>query len=299
MVNMSKPKPRFSIVIPCFNEGKFIGRTLESLSQQSFKDFEVIVVDNNSYDNTIQVAKSYGVKVERESRRGVCWAREAGTQAANGEIVISTDADTVFKENWLEKIDLTFRNNECIAVAGPCAYHDGPWWAKLYPKLLFGAVATYNRITGKVFYVTATNLAFKKMVWSGYDTSLTQGGDEVGLLNSLQKKGKVVFINHNPVYTSGRRLYKGMAHAIFVTFIYHYVIAYNANRWLKRPVIGMAPAYREDRPVMVRRFKLYRLALLAVLILFVSMAHIPGHDTLVQQAHETYSFVEKTIKSKI
>ena len=296
---MSKPKPRFSIVIPCFNEGQFIGRTLESLSRQSFKNFEVIVVDNNSSDNTAQVAESYGVKVVHESHRGVCWARQSGTLASNGEIVISTDADTVFNEDWLEKIDSTFRNNDCIAVAGPCAYYDGPWWAKLYPKLLFGIVATYSRITGNVFYVTATNLAFKKKVWSGYDTSLTQGGDEVGLLKGLKKNGKMVFVNSNPVYTSGRRLHKGLAHAIFITFIYHYIIAYNANRILKRTVIGMAPAYREDSSITVRRFKLYRLAVLTVLILLVSIAHLPGHDTLVQQAHETYSFVEKTIKSKI
>lgn len=296
---MNKSKPRFSIVIPCFNEEKFIGRTLESLSRQSFTDFEIIVVNNNCTDNTVEVAESYGVKVVNESNRGVCWARQCGTLASNGEIVISTDADTVFKNDWLEKIDMTFRNHDCIAVAGPCAYKDGPWWAKLYPKLLFGTVAIYSRITGKVFYVTATNLAFKKKVWSGYDTTLTQGGDEVGLLRGLQNKGKVVFVKRNPVYTSGRRLYKGLTHAIFVTFLYHYVIAYNANRLLKRPAIGMAPAYREDRPLVVRRFKLYRLAVLAVLVLFVSMVHVPGHDTLVQQAHETYSFVEKTIKSKI
>jgi glycosyltransferase involved in cell wall biosynthesis len=57
---MSKNRPIFSIVIPAFNEEKFLPRCLESLKNQDFKDFEIIVVDNNSPDKTAALQKNLG-----------------------------------------------------------------------------------------------------------------------------------------------------------------------------------------------------------------------------------------------
>ena len=84
-------RPRFSVVIPCYNEELYIADALKSLQKQDFTgDYEVIVVDNNSTDNTATLAKKHGAKVVHEKRPGICWARQAGTEAARGEIVIST-----------------------------------------------------------------------------------------------------------------------------------------------------------------------------------------------------------------
>lgn len=245
---MNHEELRFSVVVPCYNEAKFISRTLESLQKQQYSgSYEIIVVDNNCTDETVAIAKSYGVRVVTESNPGVCWARQAGTEAARGEIVISTDADTVQPEHWLQNIDDSFkRHTHCVAVTGPCIYSDGPWWGRQYPKILFGMVSIVSRVIGRPFYVTATNIAFKKSAWSQYHTVLTQGGDELALLHDLRKKGTVVFNNANPVYTSGRRLTKGLLHNIFITFFMYYFVAYNVNRLSGRTVIGTAPAYRTD-----------------------------------------------------
>src|ERR1700740_3471780 len=111
--------PRFSVVIPAYNEAEFLGSCLDSLRAQDFRDpYEIIVVDNNSTDATADAARSRGVTVVHEPKPGVCSARQRGTAAARGEIVVSTDADTTFGSDWLSRIDRAFRDDPArVAVA--------------------------------------------------------------------------------------------------------------------------------------------------------------------------------------
>jgi glycosyltransferase involved in cell wall biosynthesis len=292
----SKPLPLISIVIPCYNEARFIGKVLESLNRQKYDgDYEVIIVDNNCSDNTAAIALAYGARVISENNPGVCFARQTGTEAAKGEIVISTDADTTFNETWLSDIMASFAKSEdCVAVAGPCVFSDGPWWGKVYPSLLFGSVSLFNRVAGRPFYITATNLAFKKSAWRQYNTALTQGGDELALLHDLEKKGSVVFDNKNPVYTSGRRLEKGLFYNFFISFLVYYLLAYYLNRLFNRPVLGTAPAFRTPVSAASRRLALVYRSLVVVGV--ITLLHLPGHDTMLQQVDETYAVVKNVIQ---
>ncbi|WP_442914193.1 glycosyltransferase [Kribbella sp. NBC_00359] len=98
------------MVIPAFNEERLIGDCLQSLARQDFTGgHEVIVVDNNCTDDTAEIARLYGAIVVREETPGVCAARHRGTLTARGQIVVSSDADTVFGAGWLSRIAQTFR----------------------------------------------------------------------------------------------------------------------------------------------------------------------------------------------
>jgi glycosyltransferase involved in cell wall biosynthesis len=244
------PRVRFSVVVPAFNEAAYLGRTLESLRAQDFPGgVEIIVVDNNSTDGTADISRSYGVVTLSEPRPGVCWARQRGTAAATGEIVVSTDADTVHPTDWLSRIDARFRaESGCVAVAGPCRFRPAPIWARLYPVGLFGLISLWFLTTGKVFYVSATNVAFRRRGFEGYDTSLTQGGDELDLLRRLRAKGRIVFDNANVVTTSARRLRRGLTYNVLVTLLFYYVLGYCVNRVVGRPLLPMAPPFRDERP---------------------------------------------------
>jgi glycosyltransferase involved in cell wall biosynthesis len=247
--------PRVSVVVPALNEARFLPHCLQALALQDYQGgFEVIVVDNNSSDATAAIALSYGAVVLSEHRPGVCAARQRGTEAAVGEIVVSTDADTTVGPDWLTRITAAFdANPECVSVAGPCKYHGGPWWGWAYPKVLFAIVFAVFRVTGHVFYVTATNLAFRKEAWSGYNVTLTQGGDEVDLLRRLRRQGKVVFLLSNPSLTSPRRINHGLVYNLFVTFGYFYFLGYWVNHLSGRRIIGTAPPMRtEERPLRSR-----------------------------------------------
>jgi glycosyltransferase involved in cell wall biosynthesis len=105
---MTEPGVRLSVVIPAYNEGSYLDASLTSLRQQDFSgSYEVIVLDNNSRDDTAAIASAHGARVH-EPRRGMCVARERGTRAARGEIVVSTDADTVHPADWLTRLDAQF-----------------------------------------------------------------------------------------------------------------------------------------------------------------------------------------------
>jgi hypothetical protein len=131
-----------------------------------------------------------------------------------------------------------------VAVAGPCRFVGGPFWAVVYPKLLFGLVHLLHLVTGRVCYVSAANLAFRRDAWTGYDTRLTQGGDELDLLRRLRARGRLVFDLHNPTRTSARRLNRGLIYNIAVTFLFYYVLGYCLNRLFHRRLVGTAPAVR-------------------------------------------------------
>jgi glycosyltransferase involved in cell wall biosynthesis len=240
-------RPRFSVVIPAVNEAAEIGRCLLSLAEQDYEgSYEVIVVDNNSSDETAAIAHNLGATVVFEGHPGVCWARQRGTEIARGEIVVSTDADTTFDPRWLSRIEMAFRREPSnVAVTGPCQFVDGPVWGAVYATLLFGIVHLLHRLTGRVFYVSATNVAFRKSAWTGYDTNLTQGGDELDVLRRLRAQGRVTFDLRNPTFTSSRRLRRGLVYNIFVTCLFYYLLGYGLNRMFGRPVLGTAPEIRD------------------------------------------------------
>jgi glycosyltransferase involved in cell wall biosynthesis len=263
-----------SVVIPCYNEAGYLAQALRSLGQQSYQGSrEIIVIDNNCTDATAGIAASYGARVVREPTPGVCAARQAGTLASNGQIVISTDADTTYPADWLEKIARHFATDDhIVAVMGPCRYHDGPLWGRAYARLLFGCVNAVYRVSGRVWYVTATNIAFRKRDWPGYDLNLPQGGDELDLLRKLRRRGKVVFDATNPTFTSGRRLCRGLAYNFFVTLLVNYLMAYWVNRLLKRRVLGPAPVYRDNGRPALARVRTAALAMAVSLLLVLPFA---------------------------
>jgi hypothetical protein len=240
--------PRFSIVVPAYNEADYLPATLRSLcAQHSDAGVEILVVDNNSSDATAEVARSFGVKVVSEPQPGVCQARQRGLLEAAGTIVISVDADTVYPPGWLARIESAFEQwPDAVAVAGPCRYVDPPWWMAGFSRILFAAVSGVYRQTGWVGYVTATNTAFRRDEFGGYDLSLTQGGDELDLLRRLRARGRVVWNPSNPVLTSSRRQTRGLFHTLVVSFLIYYLLAYWLNRFASRSVLGRAPVIRRS-----------------------------------------------------
>ena len=242
----SREKVRFSIVIPAYNEEYYLADCLRSLAAQDFGGrFEVIVVDNNSTDSTSAIARAAGATVLTELERGVCPARQRGTETARGEIVVSADADTVYDPGWLSDIERWFvEHPEFIAMGGPCYFHDGPPWGLRLQRMLFGAVAAVTRLGGPVLYITATNFAFRRDAFCGYDTRLAQGGDELDLLRRLRQRGRVAFNPKIVAHTSARRMEEGIVYNFAVSFFYYYILGYALNRLFRRPVLGMAPAFR-------------------------------------------------------
>src|SRR4030042_1435122 len=100
MVLLSVSKMKISVIIPARNEARLIAGTLKSLQKQSYTgDYEVVVVDNGSTDNTAEVARECGVRViSAKEQRSVFYARQVGAEATDGDIIVQADADTLYPE---------------------------------------------------------------------------------------------------------------------------------------------------------------------------------------------------------
>ena len=101
-------KPRFSIIIPTLNEEKFVPKLLLSLTRQTVKNFDVVVVDGKSKDRTVAVASQFVKKlplaVAVSEKTGVSAQRNMGAKIAKADWLVFVDADSVLLSNFIERI---------------------------------------------------------------------------------------------------------------------------------------------------------------------------------------------------
>src|SRR5689334_12333882 len=103
---MNKP-PLISVVIPCFNDGIYLPETLSHLSKQTFRDFEIIIVNDGSTDpKTLEIldqVQSADVKVLHKTNGRMSSARNYGVKHARGEFIAALDADDYFHPSFFQK----------------------------------------------------------------------------------------------------------------------------------------------------------------------------------------------------
>lgn len=121
---------KISVIIPAHNEEKYIKRTLFSLLNQTFQDFEIIVVANGCTDKTEELVRKRGnkrLKLFSLTKANVSLARNFGAKMAKGELLVFLDADTLLNNDALQKINTTFRDEE-IGVATSKVLPDSDEW---------------------------------------------------------------------------------------------------------------------------------------------------------------------------
>ena len=101
--------PAISVIVPVYLAESYLSRCVESILKQSFCDFELILVDDGSPDESGKVCDSYAIKDSRvkvihQDNKGVSSARQRGLEEARGEFVIHADPDDWVEPDWLEKL---------------------------------------------------------------------------------------------------------------------------------------------------------------------------------------------------
>jgi len=211
----SKGLPFVSVVIPAYNEENYLLSCLESIGKQDYAgEYEVIVVDNASTDNTAKIALDWGAKVVYESKRSPACARQKGAEVATGEIIAFIDADTQAPACWLSTIVSRFiREPATVVISGPYAYCDAGRIAKIasYAGSFINIIVDqlFRKAFNKGGAIWGCNFAVRRSALlevGGFDTSIKFYGEEYELSLRLKRAGKGGIIPRLFVLTSARRL---------------------------------------------------------------------------------------------
>jgi glycosyltransferase involved in cell wall biosynthesis len=156
---------KVSVVIPAFNEEKYIKKLLLSVINQKVGADEIIVIDNNSTDKTAQIARSLGAKVVREAVQGMTPARNRGFNEAKYEIIARCDADAIVSADWIKKIKKNFGKGDIDALSGPVFFNDSSILKSTFTLPSHLAWESFKLISGGKKYLIGPNMSITKDIW--------------------------------------------------------------------------------------------------------------------------------------
>lgn len=214
-------KKRVSVVLPAYNEQKYIARTLESIKNQDYPEpFEIIVCDNASTDNTAKIAKSFNAKVTKESKKGTRFAYDKAIKLAKGDIIAVTNADVVLPRNWLSTLVSYYKDPKIVAVGTHVKFFNAPFYVNILWAILviLGNILIKLNLMGGVkertFWgasMSCTKKAYKEV--GGFNHGVDTNEDMIFTL-LLRKIGKAPYIYDPVVLLDGRRYNKGLTNIL-------------------------------------------------------------------------------------
>jgi len=177
---------KISVIIPTYQHGDTIGACLLSLFNQTFRDFEIIVVNDGSTDNTAEVLEKYKdrIKIINQENLGAPAARNRGFEESTGEFVIFCDADVDAKPKMLQKMLEALEKNPEASYA----YSSFMWGRKE-----FGLHEFDDEALKKMNYITSTTL-IRREHFPGWDENLKKFQDWDLWLQMLEQKHVGVWV---------------------------------------------------------------------------------------------------------
>lgn len=193
-----KDNYKFSIVIRTYNEEKWIGEVLKSIYSQTYKDFEVIIVDSESTDQTLKICKEYDCKIVsiKKEKFNYSYASNVGAENAKGDIICYLSGHSVVATNeYLSHANELFNNNKIGAAYGEViALPDGSIIEKIfnnygYAKSKKKGLIYENEIHPGI--LSCSNAMIRKSEWkkNKFKEALGRGGEDVEMAYSIIKGG--------------------------------------------------------------------------------------------------------------
>ena|SRR3989344_1214924 len=224
-----------SVIVPTWNEEKYISKCIQGLKAQTFRDFEVIIVDGKSSDNTVETIKRISdYKVILSNDRGAPQQRNFGAKNARGDIMVFTDADTVLSPNALEEINSILQKKDYV-VGGSIT---GAFEPINYKIKFLNFINKYIQRALKLTYaycIFARKNAFENA--NGFKSCICEDS-EFG--SRLRKYGELVILE-NCSYLSSSRRFIEMG---FYTSVFVWVLEYFKNKFGIYTPIETYPVFR-------------------------------------------------------
>lgn len=197
---MKSDGAKISIVVPVKNGRKTLGECLQALALQTYKNYEIILVDNNSSDSTKSIILRFqqkypNIKYFFEKKPGIGQARNTGEKQAQGEIILMTDADCFAPRYWAEKMAKPILNKKAIAAQGAFKKPQNAnyWQEHFYAER--NRIMEQNTKNQKIDVLYSGNFAIKKSVLEEieYSSQKMKTCNDVELMSRLKKNNYDVF----------------------------------------------------------------------------------------------------------
>ena len=197
-------KPFYSIVIPTYNEEVLLPQMIESVFNQTYRDFEVIVADNHSTDKTRKILSKYNARVvEGNDRPGI--ARNKGASIANGEFLVFLDADTTIGKDFLKDLLIEINKRNFVAASGFFVGDQGTTFDLITHSFLNNYFWLLQKINPHAYgcFFAIRNDIFRKL--DGFDPDIIMAEDHE-LAYRISKLGKFSFLRKPTITVSVRRI---------------------------------------------------------------------------------------------
>jgi len=200
--------PRVTVAICTYNGSRTLGETLQVLSQQPYPNFEVLVIDDGSTDNTRELALGYPCKVISTENNGLSSARNTAWQNAEGQIIAYLDDDAYPDDNWLYYIALQFEDAQVGAAGGPnlppATQNDIAYCVSHSP----GGPNHVLETDTIAEHIPGCNMAIRRQVLQelgGFDIQFRVAGDDVDMCWRIRDNGWVIKFSPSAVVFHHRR----------------------------------------------------------------------------------------------
>jgi glycosyltransferase involved in cell wall biosynthesis len=216
--------PSVSVIVPVYNGEATIERCIESLVDQDYprQRYEIIVVDNNSTDGTVEIVRRYPVLLLEERRPGPGAARNRGLAQARGEIIAFTDADCYAEARWLKELVKPFVDPMVGGVGGAIKSASRATAVERYSD---DRPVLKHHLSDPPFlpFLTTANAAFRNNIIDavgGFDESFTKASEDVDLSWRIQLEAPCKFVSASKavVYHKHRQTVRGL---FAQSFLYH------------------------------------------------------------------------------
>jgi glycosyltransferase involved in cell wall biosynthesis len=196
-----------SIIIPTLNEEKYLPHLLDSIKNQNFSDYEVIISDGGSIDKTVSIAKSYGASVVvNSSVMHPAAQRNNGAAIARGDILLFLDADSVLPPGFLKNAHQEFINRELTAAGFFFVFSPNRWYYNIYSFI--SNLICFLKQNSKHPAAVGVGLMSKRNVHEkikGFDLSILLAED-YDYCARLAEQGKFRIIRSIKIISSSRRI---------------------------------------------------------------------------------------------
>jgi O-antigen biosynthesis protein len=208
--NRPLPKAPFVSVIVCsYNGGHTLAACLDSLGKLNYPEYEVILVDDGSTDDTSYIAAQFPwVRYIHQSNRGLSHARNTGATAAKGEVFAYTDSDCMVDPDWLYYLIGTLVSGDYAGVGGPNVTPPAQNWIQACVAAAPGGPSHVLLTDIVAEHIPGCNMAFYRWAFEsvgGFDTEYHKAGDDVDFCWRIQQAGWVIAFSPTAIVWHYRR----------------------------------------------------------------------------------------------